>query len=138
MSTLSSSLLLLLLTAIALLPILVAWFRPSGVPAVTGAYLVCFFVLIATRSDFSRPAPDVGTAMGAVAPGAPSEDVCNQALDVAQQGGIIVNRDDPSRVIVNEAVWRELPEQAQDALAACLENARPSGAAAGRVEILQQ
>ena len=67
---------------------------------------------------------------------APSEeldDQCAQAIALAEQGGVITDRSDPANVVVAEGLWKQLPDMARQAFAACLERD-----ASGEVEIVLQ
>jgi hypothetical protein len=67
---------------------------------------------------------------------APSN-LCEQALEQAQRGGLIVDRRNPQRVTVRRGLWAELPEQAKTALTMCFEATRPAAAAGRPVEIVE-
>ena len=135
MSSFLSSLIVVALTFVALLPVAVAYRWPRAGSVVAGFYLLFFFGLILARSDFTRSVPEIKVAPAAV--GTPPPEVCQEAIGLADQGGIILDRRTPGRVVVNGAVWRELPEQAREAIAACL-GAAPGGGAEGTVEIVEQ
>ena len=63
---------------------------------------------------------------------------CEQALTAAERAGIILDRSNPSRLIVRRTIWAEIPEEVRTALAQCVETARPDAAGAGTVEVIER
>ena len=74
----------------------------------------------------------VGFSFGGRLPTVPAtadgpNSLCEQAVDQAERGGLILNRTDPNRVSVRGDLWTQLPEQAQAGMTRCLEQMRPAG-----------
>lgn len=69
-------------------------------------------------------------------PGSPPAGLCQQALDEARQGGLIL-RTDRGQVTVNGTIWPQLPESARRALVACLRSTLSGPDAEADVEIVE-
>ena len=54
---------------------------------------------------------------------------CVRVLDLAQQGGIVLDRGDPDRLVVSKSLWAQVPEKVADALVSCHVGSRASGTA---------
>jgi hypothetical protein len=54
-------------------------------------------------------------------------DVCAQMLRVSEQGQLILDRSDPARLVVSEALWPRVPSQVQRTIVDCVRSARPPG-----------
>ena len=95
-------------------------------------------VLLAYYVGFSvGPMPDRAAIAGPMA-GTPSSDRCAQALEAAQRGGIILDRSNPGRLVVNPSVWSQIPAEMQTALTQCAETLRPEGGSDTPVEVVNR
>ena len=63
---------------------------------------------------------------------------CAQAVSQSEVAGLILDRRNPGRVIVNGRFWNQIPEQAQEALIYCLEQSRARDANSRPVEIVER
>lgn len=79
------------------------------------------------RSALARPAAD-----------APGSDRCTQALDAAQRGGIVLDRSNPARLVVNPSVWDQIPADIRAALTQCAETVRPAGQRDAPIEVVNR
>jgi len=108
----------------------VGW-RTGSFYGLLGAGLMAYYV------GFSiGPLPDRAAIAGPVG-GTPSSDRCEQALDAAQRGGIILDRS-PTRLVVNPSVWSQIPAEMQTALTQCAETLRPPSGDAGPIEVVNR
>lgn len=89
---------------------------------------------------------NVGFAVGPVPSGAslirpgaaaPSSDRCEQVLATAERGRVILDRSNPSRLVVSEGLWAQLPEVVRTALVQCTQTLRGDGGD-GAVEVVQR
>lgn len=62
---------------------------------------------------------------------------CTEALQLAGDNGMFRDRSDSNRVVVDRAVWNQVPDLVRQALVRCLELSRPAGQI-GTVEIVQE
>jgi len=136
MSGTLSSLIVLFVVAVVMVPVLLAHRRPRLAWSVAGLYVAAFLALVVTGSDFSRSPPVLVARSSAPGAEAAPSGACGEALSVAEQVGIIRERTEPSRVVVSRSLWEQLPEEAREALAACLRVGRPEGETA--VQIVPQ
>jgi hypothetical protein len=115
-------LLLLALFILFALPGLMAITHPRGPAIATLFYMVLVVGLALHYFGLS-----FGGRMPAVAaPGTEAPALCGQAIEQAEGGGLIVDRTNPSRVVVSRGLWNELPEQIQDGIVMCLDLSRPA------------
>ena len=78
-----------------------------------------------------------GTAPPAIASTqAGSSGACEQAVSQSEQLGLILDRSDPAHVRVDAALWGQFPDQAKDAIVACLQGMQPDGQSSS-VEIVE-
>lgn len=125
--------LLVTLFVIIALPGLVVVARPRAAMVAVPFYLALLTGLFLYYFGLSFG----GRMPAAAQPGQGPSNICEQALDQAEQGGLIIERSNPLRVRVSRALWEQLPRQAQQGLTACLEMSRPANAADEPVEIIE-
>lgn len=113
--------------------------RPRVATAVIPIYVVLFMGLAIYHVGYSwsgnadpskSPTSMAGRAGG-------SSSLCEQALDQLDQAGVILDRSDPLRVVVNQEFWAQLPQNAKDGLIACLQLQRPENRSEEPVEIVE-
>jgi hypothetical protein len=81
--------------------------------------------------DVGRARPQVQLGAGGQFP----EGACEQALSASQDAGLLLDRRDPARIVVNGSLWQQLPQQVRDVLVGCLGEAAPEGA---EVQIIER
>lgn len=54
--------------------------------------------------------------------------MCAEVLRVSEQGGLIRDRSNPNRLVVDGSLWGRVPETARSAIVQCAESARPDEA----------
>lgn len=63
---------------------------------------------------------------------------CAEALEAAESGSLIRDRSNPERLVVDRALWRQMPDSVKQAIVLCLENARPPGGSETEIEIVER
>lgn len=63
---------------------------------------------------------------------------CTQAIDLAKQGALIRDSSSPDRLVVDGALWKQLPDDVQKVLVMCVERTRQPGQGTGNIEVVQQ
>lgn len=63
---------------------------------------------------------------------------CEQALAAAERGGIVIDRANPSRLVVDAAIWPQLPQDLRAPLIECANNVRPLDQRERPVEIVER
>jgi membrane protein implicated in regulation of membrane protease activity len=134
----------LAILAVALLYL--ALFAPAAIALVrpraavfAGAIYAVFFLALAVHY-FGLPGLGTPVALArtqGLAPRAP-EDACAQAIQQAEQSGVIKDRSATAFVTVDGTRWRRLPADARVALTACLDHARAPADQAHPIRILQE
>ena len=95
-------------------------------------------LLLAYYVGFSiGPFPD-RKAIAGPSGGAPSSDRCDQAMEAAQRGGIVLDRSNPNRLVVNQNLWGQIPAEMQTALTQCAETLRPEGSGTAPLEVVNR
>jgi hypothetical protein len=115
------------------LPAVAAVARPRTAILATPFYLILIAGLFVYH---------VGLSFGGAPPArADAEEgpstLCEQALEQAERGGLIVDRSNPQRVGVRRSLWSQLPQQAKDGLIMCMQGTQPPGAAGRQVAIVE-
>ncbi len=122
-----ASAIVLLLFLVLAAPALLAFVRRDVGWRTGGLYGAALLALLGWHVGFavgpmpSRAAlssPGIGAAAGSAR--------CDQALDMAQRGGIVLDRSNPSRLVVNDALWQQLPDEVRAALTECADSLRPA------------
>jgi hypothetical protein len=133
---------ILLISALVLAvaaPALLAFLR-QDVGWRTGTfYGVAVMALLAWHVGFALgPMPTGASLVRPGTPGAaPSGDRCEQALSTAERARIILDRSNPSRLVVSQSLWAQVPEGVRTALVDCAASLRPEGAG-GSVEVVNR
>lgn len=133
MMTLLAVAILLAAFLIVALPGILALFRPKAAIVAAPFYLALLTAIAAHYVGFSFG----GTIPAPPKAGAGPTGLCEQAIAQSEQGGLIVNRSNPLRVVVRHELWAELPQQAKDGLITCLQMARPTQARDAPVEVVE-
>lgn len=125
-----------LLFVIAAVPILLAVRRPNAAATVAGGYAAVLAGGLAWYSGFFAK---VDVNLAALAEADRQEITvgqCAQIFKLLDQTGAIVDRRKPPTLVVDGAVWSQLPASAQDAVIGCVERAWPEGS--GSAELQQR
>jgi len=61
---------------------------------------------------------------------------CVQVLQVLTEAGVILDRRNPSHLVVARQLWPQLPPAVRDATVACADEARPADSGGGPIEIV--
>lgn len=138
MSGTVASVLLLLLFALALLPLAVAYRATRvTVPAMLFSAAIVTFVLFYHANPFAAPlrVQEVRSAIGTQ-----SDPVseCANVIDAVQEAGLLLDRTNPSRPVVRQAMWSRLPIEARQAIEVCLETSRPAPARRTSMTIVER
>lgn len=121
-----ATLLILGLFLLIAAPALWAMLR-RDVPSWVGAfYGVGAVALLAWHVGFGLgPMPDAASLARAPA-GVPDGTRCEQALATAERGRIVLDRSNPDRLVVDDALWEQIPEELRAALTGCADSLRPA------------
>lgn len=115
--------------------ILIHWsFRASM--AVAASYAVLALLLSVHLSGILQPGvPKRLSAMSNMKMLGDTNQQCAEAIRIAEESRIILDRSQPSRLVVQEALWKQLPELARNALTHCVEELRSDGRAEGALVV---
>ena len=79
-------------------------------------------------------------ALASAGPAAPAGDqargMCAEVIRVSEQGRLILDRSNPSRLVVSQDVWQRVPQEARQAIVRCAQALRPASAGNGPVEVV--
>jgi disulfide bond formation protein DsbB len=144
MSTLSAILLGLALFVGAIAPLALAYRNPRVrlLAALFYGFLMLGLTLYHTGIRFEpgyqrSPAPTAAGFTNALAPDELTQR-CTEALEAAENASLIRNRSNPERLVVDRALWRQMPDSVKQAIVMCLENSRPPGGSESEIEIIEQ
>ena len=131
-----SSLLILALFVLLAAPAFVAFFR-RDLGWKTGAFYTALpAALLAWHVGFATgPMPDMKEIAGAQST-VLDGDRCAQVLDAAERGRVILDRRNPDRLVVADALWKQLPEEVRTALAECAGSVRPADKQTAPVQVV--
>jgi hypothetical protein len=118
----------------ALGPLAFAAWKPNYATLVASLYVVFIGAIGLHQSGlFAQPAlpslddvPIGGAEM--------STAQCAQLLAVLDEGGVIVDRRSPPRLVVAQGGWGQLPAEAREAVVACVQRTWPRGVPPAQVE----
>ena len=123
----ASTIIVFAIFAAILAPAAVAMLRPRTGSAAAAFYLLIGATLVYYHTSFAtRPLPPALAAIRSAPPNL-APDQCQTLLETAQQGGLFIDMSNPSRAVVRQEAWAQLPAQVQSAIILCLERARPAG-----------
>lgn len=134
-----SSVLILLLFLLLAAPALYAfWRRDLGYK--TGVFYGAVLAgLVAWHLGFSiGEVPSRSELMKARSGTALEGSRCEQALAAAERGGIVIDRSNPNRLVVNGAIWQQLPQDVRAPLTECANSLRPLDQRERPVEIVER
>jgi hypothetical protein len=63
---------------------------------------------------------------------------CEQALTAAERGNIVLDRSNPNRLVVDGALWPQLPQDVRGALTECADSVRPLDQRERPVELVER
>jgi hypothetical protein len=63
--------------------------------------------------------------------------ICGEILRISEEGGLIRDRSDPARMVVDETLWSRVPAHAQRELVRCAELALGEGEHQGSVTVVE-
>jgi hypothetical protein len=129
-----SSALVLGLYGLLLLPVLLAYYRPKAGLPTAGLYALGLMLLIGGRWGSSASAVSVEGAVARAEAEGPGEEACAQVLELTDQMRIVRSRQPSNRVVVDRAVWAQLPDQTRATLLSCFRRA----AGGAEVEIVEE
>jgi hypothetical protein len=144
MSTILAILLSFALIVLALAPLVVAYRFPTArVPvALLYAVLLMGLAVYHTGLSFDRIRPPTAAAAG---PGTVSQEGdeelterCAEALEMAEEGSLIRDKSDPQRLVVDRALWAQVPDFVKETLVLCIERSRPAGQSDAAIEIIEE
>ena len=78
----------------------------------------------------------LATAAPAATTGDQARGMCGEVLRVSEQGRLILDRSNPSRLVVSAAIWQRVPQEARQAIVRCAAALRPASAGSGPVEVV--
>jgi hypothetical protein len=138
MPTFLAVLLASLLSLAIAAPALVAFLRGEIGWRTGSFYGILAAALLAWHVGFAvGPMPDA-RALAQPTADTPSPQRCEQVLAVAERAGIILDRSNPSRLVVDPALWAQIPEEARTGLAECAESLRPSDGSGEEFEVVNR
>jgi hypothetical protein len=131
--------LLVSLVALAIAaPALVAFLRGEIGWRTGSFYGILAAALLSWHVGFAvGPMPDAA-ALARPTAGAPSPEGCEQVLVVAERGRIVLDRSNPSRLVVDPALWAQIPAEVRNAITECAASLRPGGGSGEAVEVVNR
>jgi len=71
-------------------------------------------------------------------PAGEAADMCGEVVRISEQGRLILDRSDPRRLVVDQALWARLPQEVQRGLVECAEAMRPAAARTGPMRVVSR
>ena len=118
-------------------PALLAFVRRDFGWRTGGFYGALAMALLAWHVGFGLGPMPSGASLVRPTAAPPSGDRCEEILRTAERGRIILDRSNPSRLVVSETLWAQVPEAVRTAIVDCAQTVRPAGAD-GAVEVVQR
>ena len=137
MSAVTATLLAAAMVLAICAPALIAFIRSEVRLPTIAFYGISIFSVFAYHLGFSVGSVPVPSAASANRTTAPTQTQCEQAVAAAERGRIIVDRD-AQRLVVDEALWPQIPEAIRNALVACAESLRPEGSGDEPLEVVNR
>ncbi len=69
-------------------------------------------------------------------PAAEAANMCGEVVRISEQGRLILDRTNPRRLVVAQALWSRLPAEVQRSLVECAEAMRPEGTRSGPMRVV--
>lgn len=143
MSTIAAILLGLALLLVVVAPLGIAYWKPGARLPVALLYGVLLSGLAVhhTGLSFAGVTPTAAAGTIAALPAADSDELrrrCAEAVVMAERGSIILDRSEPGRVVVDRALWNQVPEFVREGMLRCLEISRPAGQEDVGIEIVEE
>lgn len=126
----------LLLVAVAA-PALLAFLRQDLGWRTGGFYAALIMALLACYLGFGLGPMPTGASLIRPNAAPPTADRCEQAVSTAERARIILDRRNPTRLVVQRALWEQIPEDVRTALVECAESLRPPGTE-GSMEVVNR
>lgn len=63
---------------------------------------------------------------------------CAQVMQALTEAGVIIDRRNPSQLVVARQLWSQLPQAVRDATTACAEETRPADAGGGPIQVVER
>jgi hypothetical protein len=113
-------------------PLMIIVLRPSSAKPLGVAYGVLIAGLASYHSGLFEPAT---LPPGGVPEVELNGTNCDELLALLDQAHIIIDRRNPPRLVVAGALWTQLPDDARDAVASCVQRSWPSSAPTAQIEV---
>ena len=127
MSTAASSILVFALYLVLAAPLLWGLFNGKLASSLGVFYLAITAGVAAYHLEFAAPDLPPMVRPAAVLEEVATDPRCAKALDLSEQAGLVLERGDSTRLVVDEALWAQTPEEVRDALVACHGATGPAG-----------
>ena len=62
--------------------------------------------------------------------------MCGEVIRLSERGRVILDRSNPQRLVVNNALWQQIPPEARQSIVQCAELMRPAQARAGHMTVV--
>lgn len=128
----------MLLFAAVLAPLALAFFRKlPGRPVVIG-YGGLAILVGAYQAGLGEIQPIATIDTGNRQTGRLTLRQCSDLIAALEEGRVIVDRRNPSRLVVARSLWEQLPGGAQDATLNCVERGRSGAAGSAPIQLVLQ
>ena len=135
MSSTTATFIVLGLYALAFIPFVALIRKPALSVAIAGIAAVLALAFSVYHSGMlSNEIPERPALIEEISSADSQGRQCAEAIELAERAGIIRDRSQPGRLVVQETRWKQLPQLARDALTQCV---RFQGPADKREEALE-
>jgi hypothetical protein len=145
MSTIPAIVVSFVLIALALAPLVAAYRYPRARLPAALLYGMMLTGVAVYYTGLSLGGVSVPTVAGNTPGPAPTTEEgqeltqrCREALEMAEQGSLIRDKSDPQRLVVDRALWGQLPAFVKETLVLCLERSRPPAQAGTAIEVIEE
>jgi hypothetical protein len=121
----------------ALAPLIFVARKPRALMPMAGVYVACILAISMFQSGLLASATLPSLEDVPFSDGQLSAAQCTQLLTLLDDGGVIVDRRSPPRLVVARSGWEQLPVEAREAVVGCVQRAWPRNAAQAQVEVRQ-
>lgn len=133
-----ATILLLSGCALALAPIALAYRKPRLIAPLLWSYGVVILGTMVSQTGLLPRAVPVAVQAGPAADRHMSSARCDELMALLARQHVVLNSTDPNRLVVNQNLWSQLPQEARDAIVECAGAVRPAVGPGNSIQIVEQ
>jgi hypothetical protein len=138
MSATLTSILLLSVCALALLPIALASWRPRLIAPVGWIYGAMILAVMVYQAGFLPRYLPVTLQADVLETSHLPPARCAELMELLRRQQVLLTGTDQMHLVVNQELWSQLPQEARDAIIECAEAARPEGSRGNAMQVVEQ